>query len=51
MEINVNLENKEQAMDLLTQITDKFGITKSNLSEAYNSRKIQGGGLRVKIKI
>ena len=44
MEINVNLENKEQALDLLAQITDNFGITKSNLSEAYNSMKNQGGG-------
>ena len=44
MEINVNLENKEQALDLLAQITDNFGITKSNLNESYNSRKIQGGG-------
>ena len=50
MEINVNLENKEQALDLLAQITDNFGITKTDLNESYASSTIGGGISNKKVK-
>ena len=39
------VQSKAEALDLMNELVDKFGITKKENNEIYNSSKIGGGGI------